>query len=85
MKIKENDKISKLLLGIDESTFNGENSGNTEESQEGAVAIQEMTLNTLFTVETESCDYKLTIEGARATEERNEFSEKVATIIVPIN
>ena len=65
MKIKENDKISKLLLGIDESTFNGENSGNT--------------------VETESCDYKLTIEGARATEERNEFSEKVATIIVPIN
>lgn len=53
-KIQEDDVLSKLILGIDESTFNGENSGNTEESQEGAAAIQEMTLNTPFTVETES-------------------------------
>lgn len=33
-KIQEDDVLSKLILGIDESTFNGGNSGNTEESQE---------------------------------------------------
>lgn len=69
-KIKEGSAISKLLLGIDESTF-GEGSSETE-----SVATQEMTLNTPVIVETESGNYNLTIEGARATEERNEFSEK---------
>lgn len=33
-KIQEDDVLSKLILGIDESTFNAGNSGNTEESQE---------------------------------------------------
>lgn len=78
-RIKEGDTISKLLLGIDESTFGGETSENEEES---TVAIQEMTLNIPFTVETESGNYNLTIEGARATEERNEFSDKEVTKVV---
>ncbi|MCI6691404.1 MAG: DUF5105 domain-containing protein [Clostridium sp.] len=75
-KIKEGSAISKLLLGIDESTF-GEGSNNTE-----SVATQEMTLNTPFTVETENGNYTLTIEGARETEERNEFSDKEVKKVV---
>lgn len=75
-KIKEGSAISKLLLGIDESTF-GEGSNNTE-----SVATQEMTLNTPFNVETENGKYILTIEGARATEERNEFSDKEVKKVV---
>ena len=78
-KIVENDAISKLLLGIDESTFDSEAS---ESEGESTVATQEMTLNTPFTVETESGNYNLTIEGARATEERNEFSDKEVTKVV---
>lgn len=75
-KIKEGSAISKLLLGIDESTF-GEGSSETE-----SVATQEMTLNTPVTVETESGNYNLTIEGARVTEERNEFSDKEVKQVV---
>ena len=41
-----------------------------------------MTLNTPVTVETESGNYNLTIEGARATEERNEFSDKEVRQVV---
>ncbi|MDV4149923.1 DUF5105 domain-containing protein [Clostridium sp. AL.422] len=70
-KIKDDNVLLKLLLGVDENTFGG----NTDENQEKAVATQEMTLNTPFTVETENGNYTITIEGARATEERNEFSE----------
>ena len=78
-KIKEGSAISKLLLGIDESTF-GEGNNKTE-----SVATQEMTLNTPFTVETESGNYILTIEGARATEERNQFSDKKVKQVVMLD
>lgn len=77
-KIKEGNAISKLLLGIDENTFN------TKEEDQGK-AVQEMTLNTPFTVETESGNYKLTIEGAKATKERNEFSEKEVKQVVKLD
>ena len=80
-KIKETDVMSKLLLGIDESTFNDENEVTIEEENEVA-EVQEMTLNTPFTVETENGNYNLTIEGSRATEERNEFSEKEVKQVV---
>lgn len=75
-KIKEGDAILKLLLNIDESTFGGES------EEKSTVATQEMTLNTPFTVETEQGNYILTIEGARATEERNEFSDKEVKKVV---
>lgn len=78
-KIKETDTISKLLLGIDESTFG------SESEEESTVTTQEMTLNTPFTVETESGNYNLTIEGARATEERNEFSDKEVNQVVMLD
>ncbi|MGG7058967.1 DUF5105 domain-containing protein [Clostridium tertium] len=78
-KIKETDTISKLLLGIDESTFG------SESEEESTVITQEMTLNTPFTVETESGNYNLTIEGARATEERNEFSDKEVNQVVMLD
>lgn len=75
-KISENDTIAKLLFNIDGSTFGGES------EEESTVATQEMTLNTPITVETESGNYNLTIEGARATEERNEFSDKEVKQVV---
>jgi hypothetical protein len=81
-RLQESDALSKLLLGIDKSTFANENEGAIEGSQEVAAATQEMTLNVPLTVETESGNYKLTIEGARATEERNEFSEKEVKQVV---
>ncbi len=54
--VKESAAISKLLLGIDEYTFSSEN--------QDSEAVQAMTLNTPFTVETENGNYNLTIEGA---------------------
>ncbi len=75
-KITGEDAMSKLLLGIDESTFSSEG------GEESTVATQEMTLNTPFTVETENGNYNLTIEGVRATEERNEFSDKEVKQVV---
>lgn len=44
--------------------------------KEDTAVTQEITLNTPFLVETENGNCQLTVEGARATEERNEFSEK---------
>lgn len=79
-KIKESNAISKLLLGIDESTFSNENDNDKNENE--VASIKEMTLNTPFTVETENGNYNLTIEGARATDERNEFSEKEVKKVV---
>ncbi|WP_300382703.1 DUF5105 domain-containing protein, partial [Clostridium sp.] len=78
-KIKESNAISKLLLGIDESNFNNENIGDNKDE---VAIVKEMTLNTPFTVETENGNYNLTIEGARATDERNEFSEKEVKHVV---
>lgn len=78
-KIKESNAISKLLLGIDESTFNDENVGDNKDE---VIIVKEMTLNTPFIVETENGNYNLTIEGARATDERNEFSEKEVKKVV---
>lgn len=75
-KISEDSTITKLLFGIDESTFGDES------EEESTVTTQEMTLNTPFTVETESGNYNLTIEGVRATEERNEFSDKEVKQVV---
>lgn len=56
--VKESAAISKLLLGIDEYTFGNEN--------QDSEAVQAMSLNTPFTVETEMGNYNLTIEGSRA-------------------
>lgn len=81
-KIKETDAISKLLLGIDEATFSNENEGTAEYNENEVSEVQEMILNTPFTVETENGNYNLTIEGARTTEERNEFSEKEVKQVV---
>lgn len=74
-KIKESNELSKVLIGIDESTFNNANQGAGTSNQNQA-PIQTMTLNTPFKVETEKGNYNLTIEGARVTDKRNQFSEK---------
>jgi len=74
-KIKESNELSKLLIGIDESTFNNTNQGAGTANQNQA-PIQTMTLNTPFKVETEKGNYNLTIEGARVTDKRNQFSGK---------
>lgn len=71
-KIEENDALSKLVMGIDSSTFSNLN----EEESSEKVEPKEMVLNVPFKVETDNGDFNITIEGARATEERNEFSEK---------
>lgn len=78
-KIKEGNELSKLLIGIDESTFNNENQGAGTANQ---VAAKTMTLNTPFKVETEKGNYNLTIEGARVTDKRNEpFAKDIKKVV----
>lgn len=77
-KIEENDALSKLVMGIDSSTFSNLN----EEESSEKVEPKEMVLNAPFKVETDNGDFNITIEGARATEERNEFSEKEVQKVV---
>ena len=81
-KIKESNAISKLLLGIDESTFSNENVDDSDKNENAVVSTKEMTLNTPLTIETKNGNYNLTIEGARATDERNKFSEKEVKKVV---
>lgn len=71
-KIEESDVLSRLIMGIDSSTFDGLN----EEESSEKVEPKDMAINEPFTVETEDGSFIITIEGARATEERNEYSEK---------
>ncbi|KLE15974.1 DUF4878 domain-containing protein [Clostridium sp. C8] len=80
-KIEESEALSKLLIGIDSSTFS-DSEGGTGSDSETPVATKEMTLNTPLLVETENGNYNLTIEGARATDKRNEFSEKEVKQVV---
>jgi hypothetical protein len=71
-KLNSNDALGKLLLNLDSSFLNSQTQSteNTKNSE-----VREMTLNQQFNVETENGNYTLTIEGARATDKRNEFSE----------
>lgn len=69
-KIKESSALSKLLIGIDESTFNKNQGAGT--ANQNQAQIQTMTLNTPFKVKTEKGNYNLTIEGARATNQSAE-------------
>ena len=80
-KIKESSELSKLLVGIDESTFNNTNQG-TGAANQNQAPIQTMTLNTPFKVETEKGNYNLTIEGARVTDKRNEpFAKDIKKVV----
>lgn len=74
-KINSDDSLSTILLGINQSAFSGKTSKNSNSSTE----IKEMTLNEPFNVETEDGNYSITMEDAKATEKRNEFSEKNVT------
>lgn len=77
-KIDTDDSLKKLLLGIDASTFNGKTTKDKKDTKE----VKEMTLNEPFNVQTEYGNYTLTIEGAKATDKRNQFSEKKVTKVV---
>ena len=80
-KIDADDSLKKLLLGIDTSIFNKNASKDSNNTQE----IKEMTLNQPFTVETESGNYSLTIEGAKTTDKRNQFSKKDVSKVIMLN
>lgn len=77
-KIDTDDSLKKLLLGIDASAFSGKATKDTKDTKE----IKEMTLNQPFKVETESGNYTITIEGAKTTDKRNQFSQKNVTKVV---
>lgn len=77
-KITDDDSLTTLLLGINGSAFSGEKTKDTESKKE----IKVMTLNEAFNVTTENGDYILTIEGARSTDKRNQFSEKKVSKVV---
>lgn len=77
-KIEENDALSKLVMGIDSSTFSNLN----EEESSEKVETKEMVLNAPFKVETDNGAFNITIEGTRETEERNEFSQKEVQKVV---
>ena len=77
-KIDTDDSLKKLLLGIDASAFNGKTTKDKKDTKE----IKEMTLNQPFNVQTEYGNYTLTIEGAKATDKRNQFSQKNVTKVV---
>lgn len=76
-KIKEDSNLTSLIMGMDFSSME-----ETEVTEEEPVAIQEMVLNQPLLVETEHGNYSLTIEGARVTGERNEFSDKEVQQVV---
>ncbi|EQB87899.1 hypothetical protein J2Z44_001275 [Clostridium punense] len=69
-KINNDDALTKLLVNLDNSLFNTQN----EKPETAKKEVKEMVLNQPFIVETENGNYSLTIEGARATDKRNEFS-----------
>lgn len=77
-KITNDDSLTTLLLGINGSAFNREKTKDTESKKE----IKAMTLNEPFNVETENGNYTITIEGARSTDKRNQFSEKKVNKVV---
>jgi hypothetical protein len=83
-KIDADDSLKKLLLGIDTSAFNKNASKDSTDTKE-IKEIKEMTLNQPFTVETKSGNYNLTIEGAKITDKRNQFSKKDVTKVVMLN
>lgn len=70
-QINDDDALSKLILNIDSSFMNS----GAQDEKNSKKEIKEMTLNQPLNVETEYGNYILTIEGARETAERNEFSE----------
>ncbi|EQB87966.1 hypothetical protein J2Z44_000374 [Clostridium punense] len=70
-KINNNDALTKLLVNLDSSLFDSQNKKEETPKKE----VKEMVLNQPFTVETDNGNYTLTIEGARATDKRNEFSD----------
>jgi hypothetical protein len=77
-KITNDDSLTTLLLGINGSAFSGDKTKETESKKE----IKVMTLNEAFNVTTENGNYTLTIEGARTTDERNQFSDKKVSKVV---
>ncbi|MDR3596806.1 DUF5105 domain-containing protein [Clostridium sp.] len=77
-KIDADDSLKKLLLGIDTSALNGKATNDTSSTKE----TKEMTLNEPFNIQTEYGNYTLTIEGAKVTDKRNQFSEKNVTKVV---
>ena len=79
-KIKDENDLAKLVVNIDPDAFNNlsDSKGKLSDKKD----VKEMSLNEPYTVETEHGNYNLTIEGARATDQRNEFSEKNVTKVV---
>lgn len=70
-KINKDDALTEVLINIDNSAFDSE----TQSEENNISEIKEMTLNQPLNVETENGNYTLTIEGVRATDKRNEYSD----------
>lgn len=77
-KITKDDSLTTLLIGMSGSALTGENNKNSDTKKE----VKEMVLNQPFDVETENGNYTLTIEGARQTDKRNQFSDKKVNKVV---
>ena len=79
-KIKNDNDLIKLVTNIDPDALNDKLS--SSDNKNSNKEIKEMTINQPFTVETEHGNYNLTMEGARATDKRNQFSDKNAAKVV---
>lgn len=81
-KIKDENDLIKLVVNIDPDVISKLSDSNADNSKSENKAIEEMTLNTPFTVETEYGNYNLTIEGVRITDQRNQFTDKNVSKVV---
>lgn len=77
-EIVTNDALMTLLINIKDSFLNSDMPVDEKIKTE----VKGITLNQPFNVETDNGNYNLTIEGARATEKRNEFSDIEAKMVV---
>lgn len=79
-ELKDTNQLLKLIVNLDPDAF--KNTDDSKENNAENKKIGEMVLNEPFLVQTEYGTYNITIEGARATDERNEFSDIQAGKVV---
>ncbi|MBU3197498.1 DUF4878 domain-containing protein [Clostridium algidicarnis] len=77
-EVVNNDQLMTLLINIKSSSLNS----NIATDEKLKAEVKEIILNEPFNVQTDNGNYILTIEGARATEKRNEFSDIEAKMVV---
>ncbi|WP_029452166.1 DUF4878 domain-containing protein [Clostridium algidicarnis] len=77
-EVVTNDALMTLLINIKSSSLNS----NIATDEKFKAEVKEITLNEPFNVQTDNGNYILTIEGARVTEKRNEFSDIEAKMVV---